>query len=78
MRHPAYLLMENCKKLYQEILNPNATSIKAKFTVLKSLLNHLVEEENRLHIAEKKKGSLLFFFLVIKLLKLFKFRRKGY
>ena len=56
VRYPRLLLKDACRNLYQEILSPLSTSTNAKFTVLKSLQNHLIEEELRLHQAEKGPG----------------------
>lgn len=56
IRYPSLLLRDSCKRLYKEILSPTYTATKVKFTVMRSLQNHLMEEENRLQQAEKTQG----------------------
>eukprot|EP00794_Sanderia_malayensis_P008158 gene8158-9031_t len=55
---PEYLLRNECKQLYQNILSVNYKSARGKCMLLKGLLNHLMEEEARMHKLEghKKKG----------------------
>ena len=57
IRYPQYLLQGSCLALYQEILSPKALSTKAKFIVMKSLQNHLMEDENRMQQAETIEGK---------------------
>lgn len=57
IRYPSLLLRDSCKRLYKEILSPTYTATKVKFTVMRSLQNHLMEEENRLQQAEKTQGK---------------------
>ena len=48
VREPTFLLRPSSKALYLEILSPSFTSTRKKCTLLNSLLNHLMEEEEKL------------------------------
>ena len=57
IQYPTLLLREECRNLYQEILSPS-TAVKVKYTVMKNLQNHLMEEEIRMQKAEKDTGNM--------------------
>jgi len=55
---PEYLLRNDCKTLYQSILSDSYKSSRGKCMLLKSLQNHLMDEESKMTQLEgrKKKG----------------------
>ncbi|XP_065070069.1 nipped-B-like protein A isoform X2 [Rhopilema esculentum] len=58
MTKPEYLLRNDCKSLYQQILSDQYQSARGKCMLLKSLQNHLMEEEARMTQSEGRKKKL--------------------
>ena len=62
MTKPEYLLRNDCKSLYQQILSDQYQSARGKCMLLKSLQNHLMEEEARMTQSE---GNIIRFYFLL-------------